>query len=222
MSKRTTAVAAVLAGAALCTPATVLARPLPPEVIPGRGSGPVAPDGVSAQVRANGSGCPSGEHVTGGPSEDNRRIEVRVNHMTAVVGPGAPTGGDYVSCTLSMDVRKPAGWTFAITKAEYDVSLRLGRGARVTQTSTRWFQGETGSRYNSGELPGPETDGARVIHRTRLDSALWAPCHQDRIMNDTFDLRVSQGHDGARTDSAVMNAGGGQANVAYRLWWKRC
>lgn len=223
MYRRTAAITAVLAGATALLTNTAHAES-PAAQTSSDLISHEAPDDVSLRLKANGVGCPRGEYVDGRLTDDNRRIELSVGRMLAAVGPEVPATKNRSACTVMMDIRKPEGWTFAITKAEYHLFLDVGEDATATQTSTRWFQGETDSRRDSRVFEGPVDGRFRAVYRTSPGDVRWAPCDGDRLLNDTFDLRIRRGDDAerARTDFAVMHTEGDQPNAEYRLRWKRC
>jgi hypothetical protein len=113
-----------------------------------------APSGnVTVDVlTVNGSGCPAGTaRVT--PAPDNTGFRVAYSRYAAEVGPGADPTELRKNCQLSLLVRVPQGFTYAIARADYSGVAHLAGGATGRRTTTSPTTGSAGRWTAAGTRP---------------------------------------------------------------------
>ena len=102
----------------------------------------------------DGSGCPAGTaDVTVSP--DNSTLTVKYGAYTAQVGGSAVPADARKNCQLVLDVKAPAGYTYALFGLDHRGHASLRAGATATIQSDYYFQGATYDVFQSHLLTGP-------------------------------------------------------------------
>lgn len=169
----------------------------------------------------NGSGCPAGTAKVE-TSADNTAFAVSYSDYLAADGAGAAPTDIRKNCQLSLRVTVPAGFTFAIARAEYAGFARLADGAVGAQLASYYFAGNSETAQVGHDFTGPMNGGWRTTDTAA--AALWAPCGPLRNLNINTELRVD-----ARTDAAArstsfltMDSTRGAVRTVYHLAWRGC
>jgi Domain of unknown function (DUF4360) len=182
----------------------------------------VPPGEVTVDVLSvNGSGCPAGT-ATVTVSPDNTGFRVNYRRYLAKVGGGAGPTDFRKNCQLGLSVHVPHGFTYAVARADYRGLTHLAAGATGLMRANYYLQGSPGNTYANHPFTGPYH--ARW-HRTDItDTAVWAPCGIERILNINTELRVYAGKSNPdRTPSwMVMRSADGSIDTVYHFAWARC
>lgn len=184
-----------------------------------------APSGnVTVDVlTVNGSGCPAGTaRVT--PAPDNTGFRVAYSRYAAEVGPGADPTELRKNCQLSLLVRVPQGFTYAIARADYSGIAHLAGGATGLQRANYYFQGSSDDNFSDHWFRGPLDGRWHTTDVTAAAELVYAPCGAERILNVNTELRVDAGtSDAGRTASSLaMTSTNGSVNTVYHFGWKQC
>lgn len=173
-------------------------------------------------VTVNGSGCPVGTAAVA-VSPDNTAFTVTYSDFLAQVGVGAAPTDFRKNCQMALQVHVPAGFTYAIVKADYRGYGYLAAGASATQRSVYYFQGMTGNAFNTHNFSGPMDSYWQTTDQTDVASLVWHPCGATRYININTELRVNRGTSAADTTSFMaMDSTDASINTKYHFAWQRC
>jgi hypothetical protein len=148
-------------------------------------------DVITAHLQAiNGSGCPVGS-VTVVPYPDSTGIVLSYSSFYVQRGGTSTVVQGYENCNLDIRMGVPPGFTFAISKAVYYGYAYVLRGATARLVAKYNFQGQ--KPFSSNHIintTSPFDDNWTVIDQFEVPNLTWAPCGQDIILTDAFELRV--------------------------------
>ena len=188
-------------------------------------SGEEPPEGaviveVSAVV---GSGCPKGTAAVS-VTPDNDAISVAFSSFRASVGLGSLPADVRKNCLLSILIRSPRGFTYAIPGGRYQGFAHLEQGSRALLRTTSTFAGLSTSRTSTHEFAGPFDSIWAAEDSYGLADLLWLPCGEDRNINLNTELRVIPGTSDVTTTSSfiAMDAADIDTSASYQLLWRRC
>ena len=196
------AVASLVAGA------TLLAAPTAAQA---------APAGVDVQlVTANGSGCAVGAgEATGVTTDDGEFLTVTSPAYFAQAGGAARPTDIRKNCLLSLQIRPPAGWTYAVTEVHSSGYAFLTSGVTGVSRISVWFQGSSVTQTATHTFAGPQAEPWRTVDELPLQ---FAPCGAQRNLNINTEVRVNRGSSTAATSSFTVRNG----ETGLRLVWREC
>ena len=184
------------------------------------GAAAAVPEGaVTVEVvAANGSGCsPGTAAVFANPDKSGFRI--RYYDFVAEAGGSADPTDRRKNCQIGALVTVPAGWTFAVAKADYRGRARLASGATGLQRTNYYWQGSSANSSTDESFDGPlssywhVTDAAPVL--------VYTPCAEQRVLNINTELRVDAGSSTSRS-SMSMRSSEGDVDTLFNFSWTRC
>jgi uncharacterized protein DUF4360 len=169
-------------------------------------------------VAANGSGCsPGTAAVIANPDKSGFRI--RYYDFVAEAGGSADPTDRRKNCQIGALVTVPAGWTFAVARADYRGRARLASGATGLQRTNYYWQGSSTNSSTDETFGGPlngywhTSDVAPVL--------VYTPCAEQRVLNINTELRVDAGSSSARS-SMSMRSSEGDVDTLFNFSWIRC
>ncbi|GAA1638803.1 DUF4360 domain-containing protein [Actinoplanes couchii] len=173
-------------------------------------------------VSANGSGCPKGSAVVT-VSPDLKAFTVAYSEFLAQVGPEAKPTDFRKQCQLSLDIKVPEGYTFAVASTDYRGYARLEKGASATETAFYYFQGESRTTQSRTQFDGFWDKDWQVTDKVPLESMSWSKCGEKRYLNINTELRVLAGKAPKGTTSFItMDSSDGNLETIYRVSWQKC
>lgn len=167
----------------------------------------------------NGSGCPAGS-ASVSTSADNTSFRVTYRDYVAKDGAGAQPTEARRNCQVSVLINIPAGFTFAIGRADYRGDLQLARGATAQQNAYYYFMGSSPTAQVGNTFTGPLDSGWATS--TVAPALVFAPCGDRVNLNINTDLRVNAGAAEKSKNYISMDASKGSINTIFHLAWKRC
>jgi hypothetical protein len=178
------------------------------------------PEGAGiTRITANGTGC-APDSVTSTWS-DATGFRVYYGQLVARAGGGAPGTDARKSCTISVQLAIPFGYTVALQSASTRKYATLAPGARVTAQTKTYWQGSASTLSWSEQRRGPQDGDWQSTYAIDPASQLYASCGESRLLNISQDLFVLRGTDPAIENSAEFDREAG-VNAGYQLVWKRC
>lgn len=171
----------------------------------------------------NGSGCPAGTAAVAA-SPSNESFTVTYSDYLASVGVGASPTDFRKNCQLSVQIKVPGGFTYAIAQADHRGFAHLEKGATGLQRASYYFMGTSPTVPVSHSFAGPYSDNFQTTDITDVASLVWAPCGEIRNLNVNTELRVNAGSsDPAKTTSFMaMDSTDANISTTYHLAWKKC
>jgi hypothetical protein len=188
-------------------------------------SAPSAGSVYLANVTAAGTGCSPSSLATQ-LAGDLQSLDIELNNgFDAQVGPGIPVHEKRKNCDIAFTVHVPAGWSFALTEAEYQGYAQLDPNVTGVQSSTYWFANEGPVQTTSTQL-GFDGGGYDDVYDRLdvIDQAQWSQCGVDRIANINMSVAVNNskntsGNGFLSLDYANVHV---QGRAHWRLNWRPC
>ncbi|MUN41099.1 DUF4360 domain-containing protein [Actinomadura litoris] len=182
---------------------------------------PAMPEGASIEVvSVNGSGCAKGSGTVV-MSEDRTGFTVNHSRDLAYAGNGAPVTASRKNCQISLLVKAPHDYTYAIGGADYRGFAGLERGASVRLRTRYYFQGLRDDSKVDHALQGPYFDGWQFTDVISTPHLAYKACGEDRALNINTELRVDPGTSGSDKMSFVSMEST-SSSARYDFAWKRC
>ncbi|HEX8347375.1 MAG TPA: DUF4360 domain-containing protein, partial [Actinoplanes sp.] len=156
-----------------------------------------------AVVTVNGSGCPAGE----GAAVLNDELDVLTITAPAYfawVGGGARPTDFRKNCQFSVQITRPAGWTYAVTQVRSGGFTALADGATGLSRVALYFQGSSATTTLSNTFTGPSVDRWDTTDTIAPAEWSYAPCGVERNLNINTELRVGLGTSPATTSSFLI------------------
>jgi Domain of unknown function (DUF4360) len=193
------------------TPAAAVATPL----------ATVPPDGVSIDIiAANGSGCPAGTtSISVTPGNDAFTVAYRAFH--AQVGVGATAVDFRKNCQLNLQIRIPAGWTYAVAEIDHRGRAHLEAGATGLQRSHYYFAGQASTATATHHFTGPYDDAWATTNVIEEAALVYGPCGAERNLNINSELRVNAGTSNPTTTNSSITMDSTTSDI-YRFRWRQC
>lgn len=174
-------------------------------------------------VTVNGSGCPPGSAAVA-VAPDNTAFTVTYSQYLAQVGVGARPTDFRKNCQLNVAVHVPAGFTYAIARADYRGFASLAAGANAMQRATYYFQGMPQVDFRTHTFSGAFEDNWQFSDETDIASVIYHPCGQLRNLNINTELRVNAGTSNPATTTSflAMDSTDGDINTIFHFAWQHC
>ena len=152
------------------------------------------PDGsVKVQVAtAAGSGCKAGTYAVAADPQ-NSFFTATYDDFIAQAGGGVPSAQARKNCQISVVVKVPQGYTYAIAKTDYRGYANLQRGATGTERASYYFQGMSQTGVATHRFPGAMDDIWQATDRVGIQALVFRPCGEARNFNINTEVVVSAG-----------------------------
>ncbi|MBN1174280.1 MAG: DUF4360 domain-containing protein [Micromonosporaceae bacterium] len=181
---------------------------------------------ITAELKAiNGSGCPAGS-VTVVPYPDNTGIVLSYSSFYVQRGGSSTVIQGYQNCNLDIRMGVPSGFTFAISKAVYYGYAYVLPGATARLVAKYNYQGE--APFSSNHVintTSPWDDNWTVIDEFPVPNLVWAPCGEDIILTDAYELRVQPygpSSNPADVSFVTVNKSDHSVRTELNFTWKQC
>jgi hypothetical protein len=180
------------------------------------------PDGAAiVSVTGFGSGCTS-DSVKASWGDASA---FRVTYGDFRARAGGDSGPlDFVkSCSVSVELAIPAGYTAALTGAKSLLYAEVADGATATHRTRAYWQGTTAENRWTRAQHGPFADSWISTGSADPAQLVYSPCGENRRLQITTTLTVARGTSSpVETSSIEFDNSWGGANASYRLTWKAC
>lgn len=194
------------------------------------------PSGIRIQsIDVVGTGCPAGSY-NATISPDAQTFSLLLDSFVAESSMQRPIVR--LNCELRVNFQVPAGWTFAVTSADYRGFAYAEVGTLVTHQALFSFDGsrpknerpgyEDGSTYNfrAQEFRGPYNDTYYIRHEVDPRQAPWAACNSHKTQSlyiTTYLMARNLNLSSLLTAQISLDSIDGQVqSQKYRLAWKTC
>ena len=181
---------------------------------------------ITATLQAiNGSGCPAGS-VTVVSYPDNTGIVLSYSSFYVQRGGQSTTIQGYQNCNLDIRMDVPSGFTFAVSRAMYQGYAYVLPGATARLIAKYNFQGQPSITSNHIiNTASSYDDNWTVIDEETFANLSWAPCGEDVILTDSFELRVQPyGPSSSPTDVSfvTVNKSDHSLQTELNFAWTTC
>lgn len=181
---------------------------------------------ITASLEAiNGSGCPAGS-VTVVPYPDNSGLVLSYSSFYVQRGGSSTVPQGYQNCNLDIRMGVPPGFTFAISRAVYYGYAFVLPGATARLVAKYNYQGQPPVSTNHViNKSSPYDDNWTVIDEFPVASLTWAPCGQDIILTDAFELRIQPygpSANAADVSFVTVNKSDHSVRTELNFVWDKC
>jgi hypothetical protein len=169
------------------------------------------------RISYNGSGCPQGS-VYENLSPDNKAFTLTFAEYFAEVD--GRKRMDRKFCQLTIDLKIPQGFQFAIGTFDYRGFVALDRGAMATHQTAYYFQGQGRTGGVNKRISGPIEDDFFFREKVGLSSLVWSPCGETRALNIKTSIMARS--NGRAYGFIGNDSVDGSLAQEYSLMWRRC
>jgi hypothetical protein len=174
-------------------------------------------------VAMNGTGCRGG---TGSVSisPDNTSLLATHGEFSVQAGGDARPTDARRQCQMAIDIRPPAGYQYALRRADNEGFVDLADGAFAQLRTTSYFAGTSEQPTLSRRFDGPLTDNWQTSAEVPVAALVYSRCNMEesRLFNIKTSLLVQRGADPTVTSFFALTSGDGVANLLIGLAWRRC
>jgi hypothetical protein len=186
----------------------------------------LAPDYFEiTDVMLNGDGCPEGS-VDKNVAQDKLSFSLSFRNYIAETGPDFNPSDGRRACQVTINMKVPAGWRFAVAGFDYTGYMNLDEGVAAEHKTSYYFQANDKQGEFTNTKNGPEQKPFRFQQQVKLHDKIWSPCDDKRALNIKTAIRVWN------TDRTKFpNAGGVMGNDSiigefhdqkWKVSWGRC
>lgn len=203
---------AIVALAALTASSFAIASSLPP-------AGSVFVESYSFA----GSGCPAGS-VAPTLSNDNKTLTLGFDQYVAEVLPNTSKTMDRKNCNVTVNLKYPQGYTYAVAKVDYRGYAYLDPRVTATQKATYYFAGMSSQRSFTSNLGGRTSVDKNYLFTDNIPMAsmVWAPCGASRALNINSEIRVENRNNRSGQGTITTDSLDLDVNTEYSLSWNTC
>lgn len=186
--------------------------------------------GVTIQnISALGSGCKDPSSYSVNLSDDKTAFTLSFSDFIAQVGPGIPLIESRKNCSITLDLRIPAGWQYTVGTFNYRGFMDLAARVRAEHSTSYFFQGQGKTGQFSANATGPLARDFVYTDKVGLETSyipdVWSPCNSaSRALTINPSVRVSK-QGGAKADAAGIitnDTVDGELKQVFGLQWRRC
>lgn len=186
-------------------------------------------------LQAIGTGCPAGSY-SATISPDGSTFSVLLDNFVAESNMHRPIVR--LNCELKVNFQVPAGWTFAVTSADYRGFAYAEQGTMVSHQALYSFDGskpknerpgyQNGGTYNfrAQEFRGPYNDTYYIQHKVAPGTAPWAACNANSLQSlyiTTYLLARNLNLSSLLTAQISLDSvDGAVQSQRYQLTWRSC
>ena len=173
-------------------------------------------------VSANGSGCKKGTAVLA-VAPDNTAFTIAYSTYTALVGPDAGPTDFRKNCQISLDIKVPSGFTYAIAGTDHRGYAKLAHGAFAHEATNYYFQGNSQTVRLKHTFKGPFDNTWQKTDNVGIASLSFRPCGERRYLNINTELQVGRGNSSPKATNLIsMDSTDTALKTVYRVVWKKC
>eukprot|EP00244_Chara_vulgaris_P013477 TRINITY_DN7716_c0_g1_i1.p1 TRINITY_DN7716_c0_g1~~TRINITY_DN7716_c0_g1_i1.p1 ORF type:complete len:202 (+),score=24.43 TRINITY_DN7716_c0_g1_i1:261-866(+) len=183
----------------------------------GIAGGPPAGTVSIAHVSYNGNGCPSGstEVIL---SSDLQSLTAIYSQYTAYT-PG-PVANRRRYCTVSVGLKYPTGFTFAVGTVTYRGFAQLDKGVVGTLAASYYFAGTTETAKTFRKLPSPFNNNFEFSDK--FLTAVYTPCGLTAPRNLVLKSEVRVVPKAKMSGLVTVDSQDLSLKQIFRLNWKNC
>lgn len=161
----------------------------------------------------NGSGCPLGDEVSARFIAPHV-IKILVPEFSARTGAGVSLRDIRKNCQIGLDIERPNGMTFQLTRAFIAVKSDLNESQAGDIKLSTYFQGSAETAEVLKTMEGPASQ-AQYLHLA-LDRSAFASCEESRLLNVNLAARLD------RSELAEVGELGLRGAIYLFVNWEPC
>lgn len=145
-------------------------------------------------IKYNGTGCPAGSAAIA--LSENNSIHLSFDQFVAEIGPGISLSRSRINCVVTLNMKVPEGWEFALESFRTSGFLDLHEGIRANYKTTYFFSGQKMVGSFEKIFEGPLKMDYILSDKIGLTSVVmpdaWSGCGSVRGLNLNTSLRLSR------------------------------
>jgi hypothetical protein len=186
----------------------------------------LAPDYFEiTDVVLNGDGCPAGS-VDKNVAADRLSFSLSFHQYLAEAGPLLAASDGRKSCQVTITLRVPPGWRFAVAGFDYRGYMNLDEGIEAEHKTSYYFQADQKQGEFTNNKKGPEQNPFYFQQQVKIADKIWSPCETRRALNIKTAMRVWNSDRNKYPNAAgVMGTDsliGEFHDQKWKLSWGRC
>ncbi|WP_141731587.1 DUF4360 domain-containing protein [Oligoflexus tunisiensis] len=173
----------------------------------------------------NGDGCPPGS-VDKNVAADRLSFSLIFRNYIAEAAPHLSPSDGRRACQVTVNLRVPPGWRFAVAGFDYAGYMNLDEGIHAEHKTSYYYQATDKQGEFTNTKKGPQQNPFHFQQDVKLHDKLWSSCETKRALNIKTAIRVWN-NDRTRYPNAagVMGADsliGDFHDQKWKLSWARC
>ncbi|KAK1234150.1 hypothetical protein PQX77_002662, partial [Marasmius sp. AFHP31] len=154
---------------------------------------------------------------------DKTAVTITFSAFEASAGPDIAVTENRKNCQLSLGVRVPHGFSFAIVDVDYRGFYSLDDKVKASHSAAYYFQGQLVQAGAGSELTGP-LDGKNYVYRDEfnLSPTIYSPCGEDTILNINSEVRVDNSANKNGYGYIVDDSIDASVKQTYNFQWLTC
>lgn len=173
------------------------------------------------RITYSGSGCQSST-VTGTISNDAESFTLIFSDYITEVGPDSNQGHDSRKCKVTVDLRFPSGYSYAVSEFTYRGYAYLEPGVTAQQNSAYYFQNAPGNRATfQSNFYGYYDDNFSFTDSIGFDDFVWSRCGKVKPLVVETDLELDNSSAPQASGMIGIDSLDGAVNTYYRykIYW---
>ncbi|MBC7661609.1 MAG: DUF4360 domain-containing protein [Chitinophagaceae bacterium] len=190
--------------------------------------GPIPGTVQITHLTAAGTGCPDPSTYSTNISPDAQAFTVTFSEFVAEVGPGLPLTASRKNCSLTVDLKVPAGWQYSVATFNYRGFMDLGDRVQAEHTTDYFFQGQSTPGKFKAVVTGPVSKDFVYTDKIGLTSvympSVWSPCNVQRALTINPSVRVTKLQGASRDAQGIItnDSVDGELKQVFGLAWRHC
>ena len=181
----------------------------------------VPPTVEISSLHLSGSACPAGTAYVE-LSEDLQSFVVIYDEFHASAGPGVPLQESVKSCTATINLSFPAGWSWTVSSVAYSGSAQMDSSVTGRFSSKLSFPGQL-PVSREVRLPGPTLTGGQDFDLVGdYTISNWSPCGRIRPMTALATVQVDNSANRRRAGVIRVSQQTGEFQMVFNIDWRRC
>ena len=178
------------------------------------------PSGVKIDsISHGGTGCPQGT-VGQTIASDAESFTLLFDEYIAETGPFVSRRDSRKFCQITLDLKVPQGWSYAIADFDYRGWASLDYGVYATQSARYYFDRNREGSFQT-TIRGSFDDDYLMSDSIDFDSLVWSPCGEHRLLNIKTQISL-RSRDRNAEGIITVDSLDGKVRQIYGLQWRRC
>jgi len=181
------------------------------------------PDPRSVYIESiayGGTGCPKGT-VSQTISGDRTVFTLIFDNYIAELGPGVGITQNRKNCQLTINLKYPQGWQYAVLNTQFRGYSQLDRGVHGQHKSTFYFAGNAQQVSLTKDFYGPAARD--YLSDEKIGTVVWAPCRSTAALNVNSQVRMfNEGGNPSAQGMMTNDSQDGKFKHIFGFSWRNC
>ena len=181
------------------------------------------PDDVTIRrITYSGSGCADATRVGASLASDAKSFTLIFDEYIAEVGPDIGNGHGHKNCKITLDLRFPSGYSYAISDFTYRGWVELERGVNASQKSSYYFRNNSSEKaVFRSDYRGPIDQDYTFTDSIPMEDFVWSRCGRVNplVLETSLSLDNSQDPNAFGLIGVDSIDGAVRTIYRYRIYW---